>query len=108
VVWLNADVLPGPGSALVAVAAQPFLASCAELYPEGVLSLGWRTHLAYGARYTNADCEAMRALLAAHALADKPVSQNKFFLVYLSLFVCMCVFFLFLCIFFKILSNFPR
>lgn len=71
--WLNADVLPGPGSDDVIVEAEPFLATCAALYPEGVLSLGWRSHLALGARYSQKDCDAMHALITKHNLADRQV-----------------------------------
>jgi len=74
--WLNADVLPGPGfpsSSAPTVAARPFLDVCARLMPVAgaVLSLGWNTtaQAPEGEEqlyYTHAHVEAMLALLAAY------------------------------------------
>mmetsp|Transcript_68431 Transcript_68431/g.117518 ORF Transcript_68431/g.117518 Transcript_68431/m.117518 type:complete len:370 (+) Transcript_68431:34-1143(+) len=99
-VWLNADVLPGPGTRpeSVTIPADGFVAECKvcvlfepslscntnhgpylnassknkiyqRLYPEGILSLGWKTALQSpngGGAYTREHCAAMRHLCARH------------------------------------------
>mmetsp|Transcript_47590 Transcript_47590/g.101845 ORF Transcript_47590/g.101845 Transcript_47590/m.101845 type:complete len:628 (+) Transcript_47590:217-2100(+) len=41
--WLNADILIGPGAMMTPLDAQKFVRLCAEQLPEAVLSLGWGT-----------------------------------------------------------------
>lgn len=42
-VWLNADVLPGPGHLKSTnIPKDSFIFQCTKLFPEGVLSLGWK------------------------------------------------------------------
>ncbi|CAE8650459.1 unnamed protein product [Polarella glacialis] len=68
-VWLNADVLPGPGlrSWSCAVPAEAFLAAAAELCPGAHLSLGWKVNpVGWNDTYTEADCQAMAALCNKH------------------------------------------
>ena len=79
-VWLNADVLAGPGCHPMAVepghrtppavAADAFLERCRAAYPEGVLSLGWKVDVVGVGGYTEAHCDAMYALLERHGLLD--------------------------------------
>lgn len=74
--WLNADLVPGPGYGLGArlpVDADAFLAASLGTVPEGVLSLGWKMSLLgslLGGGYTDARCRAMRSLLERHGLLD--------------------------------------
>uniref|UniRef100_A0A4W4GI86 Menorin-like domain-containing protein n=1 Tax=Electrophorus electricus TaxID=8005 RepID=A0A4W4GI86_ELEEL len=42
-VWINADVLPGPGGRATPLDAQTFLQAVAQVAQEDVLSLGWTT-----------------------------------------------------------------
>ncbi len=64
--WLNADVLPGPGrtsdSLPNPVNPKLFLKLCSENFPTKTLSLGWTT-TADGGDYTAAHTDAMAALL---------------------------------------------
>ena len=77
--WLNADLVPGPGYALgvtLPIDADTFIASALGVLPEGVLSLGWKMSplVAFmGGGYTEARCRAMRSLLERHRLLDKPL-----------------------------------
>ncbi|KAF2360439.1 Protein of unknown function DUF2181 [Trinorchestia longiramus] len=63
-VWLNADIISGP----VDAPGQPidpdtFLPLCVEFFPEGTLSLGWKTRYTHAndseARYTTQQVKAM-------------------------------------------------
>lgn len=47
-VWLNADVLQGPGGAEPTVDARDFVRLCTTVLPWAVLSLGWTTKLGMG------------------------------------------------------------
>ena len=42
-VWLNADILQGPGGGAPKFSGQKFLQLCHKHYPKGRLSLGWAT-----------------------------------------------------------------
>ncbi|KAM4810080.1 protein FAM151B [Rhinophrynus dorsalis] len=42
-VWINADILPGPGGQLKAVDAKEFLHTVSSFFPDVPLSLGWTT-----------------------------------------------------------------
>lgn len=42
-VWINADVMPGPGGVATPLEAQAFLQAVALKGQEDVLSLGWTT-----------------------------------------------------------------
>ncbi|XP_071392175.1 protein FAM151B [Centroberyx affinis] len=42
-VWINADILPGPGGKAVPLDPAPFLAAVGTLSSDAVLSLGWTT-----------------------------------------------------------------
>ena len=75
-VWLNADVLPGPNTRSYAVAIPPeqFVPLCRRLCPHATLSLGWRT-AAIGPEeaYTQRDADAMAKLCSDHALPGSAV-----------------------------------
>lgn len=76
-IFLNADVLPGPGldGSAVGIGADVFLTTCKEILPWGVLSLGWVMNLAAmtSGYYTQDNCQAMRALLVKHKLESTRV-----------------------------------
>ncbi|XP_069483647.1 protein FAM151B isoform X2 [Ambystoma mexicanum] len=42
-VWINADILPGPGGSPKAVDAECFLSTVVSTFPDATLSLGWTT-----------------------------------------------------------------
>jgi len=73
-IWLNADILCGPGGkpANVAFDADLFIETCMRLYGKGVLSLGWKVDLGVsGAFYTEEHCEEMLLLVKKHGLQVK-------------------------------------
>jgi hypothetical protein len=51
-IFLNADVIEGPGGPASRFEAGAFIADCSRLCPEGVLSVGWTTGHVEGGRYT--------------------------------------------------------
>ncbi len=66
--WLNADVLPGPGSAhssyLSPLNATAFLSLCRQLQPSRTLSLGWTTgHQLIPSAYSQHQLDSMKNLL---------------------------------------------
>ena len=73
-VFLNADILPGPGKRgeAATVDGEAFLATCKGVKGDPVLSLGWSTNVARvyneGGYYTSQDCEAMAGLVERHGL----------------------------------------
>lgn len=66
--WLNADVLAGPGCAKSRFDPDLFVRTCVEKIPDAVLSLGWRIDLGVGGAYDDAHVDAMLALLKRHQL----------------------------------------
>ncbi|XP_004073000.1 protein FAM151B-like isoform X1 [Oryzias latipes] len=48
-VWINADILTGPGGRATPLKAESFLSATADLPPHAVLSLGWTTGWTAGA-----------------------------------------------------------
>lgn len=72
-VWLNADVLPGPGVSSSQFDADQFIRDCIELMPDGVLSLGWRVDLGIGCAYEQSHVADMIDLLERHSLSQKRV-----------------------------------
>jgi len=60
-IWVNADVLPGPGrrNKPVVMPGQDVLAAVKEFCPGINLSLGWTTQVASGEFYNQEDCRAM-------------------------------------------------
>jgi len=68
-VWLNADVLPGPGlrSWSCSVPAEEFLRAAEEHCPGAHLSLGWKANPVGSETYNEADCRAMAELCRHHA-----------------------------------------
>eukprot|EP00092_Neocalanus_flemingeri_P002353 GFUD01002518.1.p1 GENE.GFUD01002518.1~~GFUD01002518.1.p1 ORF type:complete len:316 (-),score=64.31 GFUD01002518.1:46-945(-) len=98
-VWLNADILQGPGGSSTPVDADQFLNLCTEYFPEATLSIGYTTS-AEG-KYTAANMNEMfnllkqkgivspvtlplRACLAARSIAEieqflKMVDANESF-----------------------------
>eukprot|EP00040_Diaphanoeca_grandis_P034298 m.212213 g.212213 ORF g.212213 m.212213 type:complete len:250 (-) comp33120_c6_seq1:137-886(-) len=68
-VWLNADVLIGPGRKLCAFDAHDFVQTCVTKMPAATLSLGWTTcSLHIETNYTHADVTAMLQLCEQHQL----------------------------------------
>ncbi|MBO0779604.1 MAG: DUF2181 domain-containing protein [Ktedonobacteraceae bacterium] len=67
-VLLNADVLQGNLAGPARIEATSFLALCHELYPQGLLSIGWTTSGNPTATYTSAHIEEMVALCQRHAV----------------------------------------
>ncbi|CAK0876033.1 unnamed protein product [Prorocentrum cordatum] len=66
-IWLNADVLPGPGCRGKAptVPADEFLKAVADSCPGAPLSLGWSVYAVARDCYSQADCDAMARLCEA-------------------------------------------
>mmetsp|Transcript_46632 Transcript_46632/g.110883 ORF Transcript_46632/g.110883 Transcript_46632/m.110883 type:complete len:404 (+) Transcript_46632:39-1250(+) len=66
--WLNADLLPGPGAAMLfsPLQADRFLQLVQEHCPGAHLSLGWSVNPLGRACYTEDDCKAMGKLWKAH------------------------------------------
>lgn len=74
--WLNADVLPGPGVDDALFDADDFVKTCCERLPQGVLSLGWRVDLGVGGPYTCKHVDDMLALVRRHHLKDVVLAAN--------------------------------
>ena len=82
-VWLNADVLMGPGCGPRAVepghrtppaiTANKFLQLCRDIYPEGILSLGWKVDVCGTSGYSDAHCGEMYDLLSRNDLLNSPL-----------------------------------
>jgi hypothetical protein len=76
-IFLNADVLPGPGKRgdPPTMPADAFVEACLSLSPPQPLSLGWSTNVARvynpGGYYLPADAGAMRALCEKHGLPGR-------------------------------------
>ena len=69
-VWLNADVLPGPGLPTCAFDADDFVRTCRRL--DGAIpSLGWRCDVGLAGAYSDEDADAMLALVRKHGLAPR-------------------------------------
>lgn len=69
-VWLNADVLPGPGLRRWSggvLNAEEFLRTAEEQCPGAHLSLGWKANPVGSEAYNEADCRAMADLCRHHA-----------------------------------------
>ena len=76
-IFLNADIIHGPGtpcSSVLAHDADEFITQCQTLYPLGILSLGWKVDLSVeGIFYTEEHCAEMLALLRSHELDNQRV-----------------------------------
>ncbi|CAE7722575.1 fam151a, partial [Symbiodinium pilosum] len=72
-VWLNADVLPGPGLRgwRCAVPAEAFFDAAETYCPGAHLSLGWKANPVGLESYTEADCRAMAELCRRHGQLAK-------------------------------------
>lgn len=82
-VWLNADILPGPGRrAEPPTVPAAALLGAARLCPGAHLSLGWRVDsLAAEDAYTEDDCAAMEGLCRAYAEGSAAGSTGFVFAV---------------------------
>jgi len=59
-VWLNADVIAGPGALMSPIDARRFVRTCSEILPEAVLSLSWGSSMLSTSRqYTEEMVECM-------------------------------------------------
>ncbi|MSS73646.1 MAG: DUF2181 domain-containing protein [Candidatus Latescibacteria bacterium] len=58
-IFLNADVLEGPGGPASRFEAGEFIAVCNRLCPQGILSIGWTTGHVEGGRYSGAMIDRM-------------------------------------------------
>jgi len=74
-VWLNADVLPGPGRRSCAWDADAFVRSC-KTVRGAVPSLGWAVDVGLANCYTNGDVDAMVSLIRRHGLRAVVVAAN--------------------------------
>lgn len=72
-VWLNADILPGPGACSSAFDADKFVRDCTQFMPGGVLSLGWRVDLGVGCAYDDEHIAEMMGLLRRHSLVESKI-----------------------------------
>lgn len=70
-VFLNADILPGPGGAEPRFEPGEFVSACNRLYPEGILSIGWTTGHVEGGRYSG---EMIDRMLKVREQAKGPVT----------------------------------
>lgn len=75
-VFLNADILPGIGGGAPAVNAEWFLQAC-DLYPGGVLSLGWTTDASHEAYYSEEDISQMLALTKSLDVVTFPIRAYR-------------------------------
>ncbi|KAJ8600588.1 hypothetical protein CTAYLR_008177 [Chrysophaeum taylorii] len=69
-VWLNADVLPGPGVDVSLFDGDDFVRTCTKILPTGVLSLGWRVDLGRGGGYEAHHVDRLLELLERHELLE--------------------------------------
>ena len=78
VVWINADILPGPNRRRQScpIPAASFFAAVRQHCPGIALSLGWRVSRAWGDAYTNDDISSMLA-----ACSDCKANQGLVFAV---------------------------
>lgn len=72
--WLNADILPGPGNTSHSsnpkpVDAQMFLKLCVKYFPTKTASVGWTTD-PKGGNYSDAHIDAMIEAITASGMAD--------------------------------------
>eukprot|EP00928_Gymnodinium_smaydae_P020671 TRINITY_DN1799_c0_g1_i2.p1 TRINITY_DN1799_c0_g1~~TRINITY_DN1799_c0_g1_i2.p1 ORF type:complete len:448 (-),score=42.97 TRINITY_DN1799_c0_g1_i2:184-1527(-) len=80
--WLNADVLVGPGAMMTPLDAQKFVQLCAENLPDAVLSLGWGSTILSTTRlYTQDMIQQMIELcmcpIVKHSLLLSPSSKGE-------------------------------
>ena len=71
-VWLNADVLIGPGCSECAFDADGFVQSCVRHRAFSSLSLGWTVDVGLGHGYSVDHVAALRSLLQRHKLLGNP------------------------------------
>lgn len=75
-VWLNADIFVGPDGPPVSFEPESFIQTCLELYPKGVLSLGWTTHRLTGPAVLR-DCMKRNCYMPCYFSKRKPVAYTK-------------------------------
>uniref|UniRef100_A0A146LBW6 Protein FAM151B n=2 Tax=Lygus hesperus TaxID=30085 RepID=A0A146LBW6_LYGHE len=75
-VWLNADILPGPGARdNPGVNATLFLTACATKFPFATVSVGWTTKWSQDDnKYLPEDIDKMTELLNKHCVVSQPVT----------------------------------
>mmetsp|Transcript_15339 Transcript_15339/g.20146 ORF Transcript_15339/g.20146 Transcript_15339/m.20146 type:complete len:284 (-) Transcript_15339:389-1240(-) len=75
-VYLNADILPGPGVSPEKynhIDADKFLSLCASVCPDAALSLGWKMQLPTSVPYSTYHIEAMISALNKHTIRGSSV-----------------------------------
>ncbi|CAL4173169.1 unnamed protein product, partial [Meganyctiphanes norvegica] len=72
--WLNADILQGPGSNKQPIDANAFLHLCSEYFPSATLSVGWTTQYIPDGAYTQEMVEDMNQVLE-----DNQIKQSVTF-----------------------------
>jgi len=72
-VFLNADVLEGPGGSRSCFEAEEFISFCNQLYPHAIVSLGWTTENVEGGKY---DREHFREILTICQLCAGAVTVS--------------------------------
>jgi len=68
--WLNADILSGPGGSRTPVDANTFLSLCKEYFPDATLSVGWTTGYEQGLTYTKEMADEMVAVLKENSITQ--------------------------------------
>lgn len=75
-VFLNADILEGPGGNVPEIDAEGFIALCRQVYPKGILSLGWTIGSGAKNGYSKKDIAAMLKLCKSMPDVTFPVKAS--------------------------------
>lgn len=75
--WLNADVLAGPGALLTPLNAEKFVRLCAEQLPEAVLSLSWGASIISTTRLYTQDMVERMIELCMSPIVQCPFPNSK-------------------------------
>jgi hypothetical protein len=73
-VVLNADILSTENAPSAAISPEEFINNCQDLYPHGLLSVGWRTN--HDSNYTNEDTNKMLQLCRIIKYVTFPVRAS--------------------------------
>lgn len=75
-VYVNGDILQGNRGFPPKFSAVGFLALCKDIYPEGILSIGWTTHSGPDAAYTKENVDEMLSLCQDIEHATFPIRAS--------------------------------